>query len=226
MITMISSWAQRFGLLMARRRARAVLPMAGVVLAFAAGGAALAAQSRVVPPNGKVGGKGYSYYQERGWKAVFHSPAACQTITVGGLRVAIVNVSAEPTCTAPAGRPVYAPGPGSECSTLPGDHNGYGTTASQLKRCARAGLKGFSDVTASVDGHRVPQYARFITATEVFAFRLPKNRFPGVKQRRGRSAAYGYGLLLTGLDKGTHKIQHTVTLNGKRFSLTATLRVR
>jgi hypothetical protein len=137
----------------------------------------------------------------------------------------VVITGAGRTCTEPAGRPIYVGGPGSECSTLPGDHKGFGTTDSELKQCARAGLKGFSDVTASVDGHHVPQYARFITATEAFPFNLPKNRFPGIKQRNGRSAAYGYGLLLTGLTKGTHTVRHTVTLNGKRFSLTATLHV-
>ncbi|MGN6167033.1 MAG: hypothetical protein ACTHQQ_02535 [Solirubrobacteraceae bacterium] len=226
MIAMISSWAHRFGLLFSRGRARAVLPVVGVVLACAAGGVALAAQPRVVPPNGKVGGKGYSYYLERSGKAFFHSPAACQTVTVGGLRVAVVFIGAAPACSEPAGRPVYAGGPANECSTLPGDHKGFGTTASQLKRCARAGLKAFSHVKASVDGHRVPKFARFITATEVFAFLLPKNRFPGVKQRKGRSAAYGYGLLLRGLTKGTHTVRHAATLNGKRFSLTLTLRVR
>jgi hypothetical protein len=197
---------------------------AALVLALC-GAAAGATPSHVVPPNGKVGGKGYSYYLERGWKVSFGAPGPCQMVTVGGLRVAVVNPTDGPTCTEPAGRPIYVPGPSDECSTFPGDHNGFGKTASQLKQCARAGMQN-SVVHASVDGHRVPHYARFITATEVFAFHLPKNRFPGIKQRKGRSAAYGYGLLLTGLTKGTHTVGHVGTLNGMKIDVTATLRVR
>ncbi len=190
------------------------------------GGAAAAIPSHVVPPNGKVAGKGYSYYLERGWKGYFASPKPCQTATVGGLRVAVINATNEPICTEPAGRPIYFAGPSSECSTIPGDHNGFGTTASQLKQCARASMKVFGVVHAFLDGHRVPKFARFITATEAFAFRLPKNRFPGVKQRSGRSAAYGYGLLLQRLTKGTHTVRHAGTLDGKKFDTTARVRVR
>lgn len=214
------------------RRTRSLRPIsatigAALVLALCGGAAAGAATpSHVVPPNGKVGGKGYSYFLGRGWITYLRSAAACQTVIVGGLRVAVVDVTAEPTCTEPAGRAIYIPGPSNECSTVPGDHHGYGKTASQLKQCARAGLKGFSDVRASVDGRQVPNFARFITATGTFGVNIPRNRFPGIKPQSGRSAAYGYGLLLQGLTKGTHKVQHTATLNGKRFTVAATLRVR
>jgi hypothetical protein len=198
---------------------------AALVLALC-GAAAAATPSHVVPPNGKVGGKGYSYYLGRWEKAFFHSAAACQTVTVSGLRVALVFGGESPACTEPAGRPIYLGAPADECSTLPGDHKGYGTTASQLKRCARAGFNVFSDVKAWVDDRRVSRYARFTTATQAFAFHIPKNRFPGVKQRSGRSAAYGYGLLLTGLTKGTHTVRQTFTLNGTKVDNTVTLHVR
>jgi hypothetical protein len=202
----------------------ATIAAAALVLALC-GAAAAATPSHVVAPNGQVGGKGYSYYLERGWKVFFASPGPCQTVSVGGLRVAVVNPTEEPTCTEPAGRPIYVTGPGAECSTIPGDHNGFGKTASQLEQCARAEMKN-SVVHAWLDGHQVPSFARFITATDAFAFRLAKNRFPGVKQRSGRSAAYGYGLLLTGLTKGTHTLRHAGTVNGTQIDKTATLRVR
>lgn len=189
------------------------------------GGAAAAAPSHVVPPNGKLAGRGYSYYLERAWKVFFGAPGPCQTATVGGVRVAVVNPSDGPSCNEPAGRPVYVSGPSAECSTLPGDHNGFGKSASQLRRCARAELKN-SVVHAWLDGHQVPNFASFITTTNAFAFRLPKNRFPGVKQRKGRSAAYGYGLLLTGLTKGNHTVRHAGTVIGTKIDTTATLRVR
>lgn len=210
-------------------RTRPPRPMSATIamalVLFLCGAAAAATPNHVVRPNGKVAGKGYSYYLERGWKAYFASPAPCQTVTVNGLRVAVLDPTEDPTCTEPAGRPIYVTGPGAECSTIPGDHSGFGKTAPQLMRCARAGLKN-SVVHAWVDGHRVPKFAGFITATEAFAFRLPKNRFHGVEQRRGRSAAYGYGLLLRGLTKGTHTVRHAETVNGTKIEATATVHVR
>jgi hypothetical protein len=199
--------------------------IAAALLLALFGTAAAATPSHVVPPNGRVGGKGYVYYLKRGWEAFFASPKACQTITVGGLKVAVVNPSDGPTCTEPKSQPIYVTGPSSECSTIPADHNGFGKTASQLKQCARAGMKD-SVVHTWLDGHRVSNFSRFITATEAFAFRLPKNRFPGVKQRRGRSAANGYGLLLRGLPKGIHRLRHAGTVHGTKIDTTATLRVR
>ena len=73
----------------------ATIAAAAPVLALC-GAAAAATPSHVVPPNGKVGGKGYSYYLERGWKVFFASPGPCQTVSVGGLRVAVVDPSDGP----------------------------------------------------------------------------------------------------------------------------------
>ena len=71
------------------------------------GAAAAATPSHVVPPNGKVGGKGYCYYLERGWEVFFASPGPCQTVSVGGLRVAVVDPSDGPDLHR-AGRPVIS----------------------------------------------------------------------------------------------------------------------
>ena len=49
-------------------------------------------------------------------------------------------------------------------------------------------------------------FKRFITATGLFVMRVPTPRQFGIKRHRGRSAAYGSGLLLSGLRKGTHTI--------------------
>src|ERR1700716_1879130 len=111
-----------------------------------------AAAGPVVPPGGKAGGEGYAYYLERSWQIFFSAasrPKPCNTIAVRGQRVAMLlgGYSGKPerhTCSVPAGRPVYFAGIGAECSTLPGDHGKFGTTDSELKRCARA---------MYVDGH-------------------------------------------------------------------------
>lgn len=42
----------------------------------------------------------------------------------------------------------------------------------------------------------------------------------------GRSAAYGYGLLLRGLPTGSQTLRHAGTVNGIKIDTTATLRVR
>ena len=52
--------------------------------------------------------------------------------------------------------------------------------------------------------------SRFITATGVYPVHVPKHNLFNYRQRDGRSAAYGYGLLLTGLRTG----EHTILLDG------------
>lgn len=212
--------------------AASVCVLAGGLLLVLSGGGFAAAGSNVVPPSGTVAGHSYAYYLERGWQLYFSSPApgprTCPTITVDGQKVALVGGpgggGGKSTCNEPTGRPIYLPGPEDECSTLPGDHNGFGTTESQLKRCARAGMKG-ALASASVDGHRISHFNGFITATGVYSIHLPKNRFPGVKQRSGRSAAYGYGLLVIGLTKGTHTLHHAGTVMGDHVEATVRLHV-
>jgi hypothetical protein len=50
---------------------------------------------------------------------------------------------------------------------------------------------------------------KLIAATEVYPVHVPKkNILNSHKASSGRSAAYGYGLLLTGLSKGTHTIHN------------------
>jgi hypothetical protein len=42
----------------------------------------------------------------------------------------------------------------------------------------------------------------------------------------GRSAAYGYGLLLTGLSTGTHTIHSVATIGTSKFNFTWTVHVK
>jgi hypothetical protein len=63
-------------------------------LSLAAG--ALAATSPVVPAGGKVAGKGYAYYFRRLQQLIAASTRpipSCSTVTVGGQKVAMLNLN-------------------------------------------------------------------------------------------------------------------------------------
>jgi hypothetical protein len=110
------------------------------------------------------------------------------------------------TCDEPAGRPIYIDGLTNECSTVHGDHNGFGTSNAQLTKCARAGYRGLSS-TATLDGAPVTDYRQLLVGAPVISFHLPKHNPFGVKPQNGRSAAYGEGLLLSRLSSGTHTVR-------------------
>jgi hypothetical protein len=192
-----------------------------VSLAIAAAPAFAATGFHVVPVHGTVAGEGYAYYLKRLWQTtIATSPPAkpCQTLNVNGHKVGLLTLKTlKPmkesyTCSEPAGRPLYADMLSSECSTFNGDHGKYGTSDSQLEKCARALFKGARN-TATVDGRPV-NVTKLVATTRVYRVHLPKkNIFGSNKAGKGRSAAHGYGLLLTGLSRGTHVI-HAVFKSG------------
>ena len=195
------------------------------------GGAALAS---VVPATGRVARKGYAYYLERAWQVTFANSRpvkACQTVTVNGKRVGLLVLKTlapekeSYTCGEPAGRPVYAVQPSDECSTFKGDHGKFGTTNSQLKKCARALFNAPRDTT-TVDGQTVA-VAKLVSTTGVYRVHVPKNGnvFESHKSGSGRSAAHGFGLLLTGFSKGTHVIHALESFGHYKWDITWTLRV-
>jgi hypothetical protein len=208
----------------ARSKTRAV-PIAVVgALLLGLGSAALAAtRIHVVPPGGKVARTGYAYWLERQWQLQFaHTPpyTACQTMTVNGQKVGYLGIkSIAPAttkykCSEPAGRPLYVIELSAECSTFHGDHLTFGTSNSQLKRCARTEFtQGNPTVTTTIDGNTVDAL-KLVAATGVYRVHVPKNNLLGTnKPGNGRSAAYGPGLLLTGLAKGTHVIHSVATVS-------------
>jgi hypothetical protein len=190
----------------------------GAVTLLAVNGPALAASSsKVVAPHGTVAGKGYGYYAGRMWQVIFEAPAhqtnLCATAAVGGKQVAMIwskavakgSGSYKQTCTEPAGRPIYLQHVANECSTFKGDHAGFGTTGAQLKKCARAPFTNATGTT-KVDGQTLAHPNRYLAASHAYAINLHKSNYFGYKKLHGRSAAYGYGVLLRGLSAGTHKI--------------------
>jgi hypothetical protein len=222
----------RFG---GRRPAPSALSYAiGAVLLLSAGGVALAATtSNVVPPNGKVAGHGYGYWLQRSWQFIFSSSPPvkrCQTLTAGGQRVGYLTLAGlapgtyKFTCGDSAGRPLYVDELSAECSTFKGDHGHFATSGPQLKRCARATFKGLKNTT-TLDGRQVDM-RRLNAATGVYPVRIGTHNAFGAPPGNGRSAAYGYGLLLSGLGKGTHVIHSLTSGGGATFDVTWTVQVR
>jgi hypothetical protein len=176
-----------------------------------AAGAGAAGPGAVVGPGGKVAGHGYPY-----WLGVANrifwtdggAPPLCQTLHADGQAVEFLdgaNADGRITCTLRAQEPIYVHGIANECSTLHGDHAGFGTSARQLEQCARKGFKGVHG-TASVDGAPVADYPELISAAAVVDARLPKHNGFHLAPQRMRSADYGEGLLLSGLTAGRHTI--------------------
>jgi hypothetical protein len=194
-----------------------MIPAVGALLAGSAGAVAQAAgpgrtgPGQVVGSAGKVAGHGYPYWLGAADRIFFTdggAPPLCQTLHAHGQAVEFLDgadTDQQITCRVPPQEPIYVHGINNECSTVHGDHAGFGTSAAQLERCARHGFKG-DHGAVSIDGVPVANYRQLISAAPVLDARLPKhNRFHLAPQRM-RSADYGEGLLLRGLTAGTHAI--------------------
>jgi hypothetical protein len=219
-----------------RRRLAVVITVVGAVLALGLGTAA-ATGSRVVSPGGRVAGTGYAFWLKWQWQFQFaHTPpyTACRTVKVNGHKVGYLGIKSitpattKYTCSEPAGRPLYFIELSAECSTFHGDHLTYGTSDSQLVKCARAEFKGGSPtIRTSIDGRAV-KVMKLVAATRAYPVHNAKGNFVKSMKRRGRSAAYGPGLLLTGLSKGTHVIHSVAKITqpvNARWEYTWTVKV-
>ena len=211
------------------RRRSLCVGVALAMLLFAATGAA--ATNVVVGPAGSAAGGGYSHWMVVKERLILETPApgpkVCDTHQGPSGHIAFLLGGGRErhqfACDEPSGRPIYVDGLTNECSTLRSDHNGFGTSAAQLARCAREGFHGLS-ATAVLDGARVVNYRRLIVTTPVIRLQLPAGNPFGVKPQSARSVAYGEGLLLSGLSTGTHTIHITEHL--PQGSNTVTYRVR
>ncbi|HWC35436.1 MAG TPA: hypothetical protein VG650_11500 [Mycobacteriales bacterium] len=183
----------------------------------------------VVAPHGSVAGKDYGFYVGKVWQIIFASPTkqpdTCATATVGGHQVAVIwaaitgSGSFKQSCTEPAGRPIYLQHVADECSTFKGDHSTFGTSDSQLRKCARA---EFRDATGSttVDGRTISDVGRFTAGSGDYSINLSAgHNYYGYKRLHGRSAAYGYGVLLRGLASGNHTVVVRGTIPAYKFHL-------
>jgi hypothetical protein len=216
-----------------RRVLAVAAAMVGAVLVVTLGTSARAATgTRVVPPHGKVAGEGYAFWLRHSWQHNFsHTPpySPCQTVAVNGQKVAFLDLSsltpgsATYRCSEPAGRPVYVIELSGECSTFHGDHPNFGTSASQLKRCARAQFKGARETT-TVDREAV-DVSKLVAATSVYPVHNPRRNFLATKRRGGRAASYGWGLLLPGLSRGDHVIHTLASIGTSEWDITWTVSI-
>lgn len=217
---------------MSSGRMRVIGLVCGVsALVLAIGSAALASNlDQVVQPGGTVYGQTYTHYLKQVWKYYFKSSSACQTTTVNGRQVVLAEdfQSGNSTCTVPAGEPIFINSLSTECSNLPGHHNGWGTSDSALKKCSRA-ITEKALITEWLDGQRVPNFGKiFWKQVGAFSVHVPAGRFPGVGSRRVRAAAWGWALLLKGLPRGTHTVRCKATYpsGGTEFASKVTLKVQ
>jgi hypothetical protein len=187
-----------------------VSPGAGIVNSHPA--------TNVVPPSGKVAGHGYAYWLQRHWQSMFNlntsSPSAansCKSLTVNGQRVAYLSgPHSTSTCSEPAGRPIYVPVASADCSTFSGDHEGFGTSDSQLELCSKSMFARVGTALAFVDGRAV-DIKGLVAATGAFPVHAASGNPFGLPAGSGRLAAYGSALLLTGFSQGTHTIHYVVS---------------
>ena len=178
----------------------------------------------VVPITGTVAGGGYAYWQKRYWQINFgqSSVPLCDTATgpdgqtIGFLNGGVPGYESA-ACTEPAGRALYVavssaenPAPTGKpitCQVSPTAPRTPITSDAQAESCAVRSWPG-TTVFGTVDGHPVDLHA-LLTVTKVFPINVVEgNDFHYGPPGPGRAAAYGSGLLLTGLSPGTHII-HT-----------------
>jgi hypothetical protein len=164
---------------------------------------------QVVPSTGGVAGHDYAYWLQRDWEFYFTSPSQCQSATVNGQTVSLAESigGGNSSCHMPAGHPIFVNSLSTECSTIPGHHNGWGTSKSQLQKCSRT-VTEKARITEWLDGQRVPNFGRvFWKTVKQFSVNVPAGRFKGFKGGQVRAAAWGWSLLLKKLSKGKHTVR-------------------
>jgi hypothetical protein len=194
---------------MSRRRVTGlVLGVSLLVLAMGAGAIA-STLKEVVPSTGGVAGHDYAYWLQRDWEFYFTSPKQCQSATVNGQTVYLAESigGGRSSCHMPAGHPIFANSLSTECSTIPGHHDGWGTSKSQLQKCSRT-VTEKARITEWLDGQRVPNFGRtFWKTVKEFTVDVPAGRFKGFNGGHVRAAAWGWSLLLKKLPKGKHTVR-------------------
>jgi hypothetical protein len=181
-------------------------------------GALASTLSEVVPSNGGVAGHPYAYWLKRTWKVYFTAPApgptACESVTANGQTINLVEDigGGRSHCHLPTHQPIFVNELSTECSTIPGHHNGWGTSNGDLQKCSRA-VTEKALITEWLDGRRVPNFGKtFWKYVNAFRVTVPPHRFSTFSRGgHARAAVWGWALLLKGLPKGTHTVRCKAT---------------
>lgn len=151
------------------------------------------------------------------WTTVLETPSAENPFVTG--QAACVNLRGntvapftpagfpqDSTCTVKRGTRIFVAASTWECSTfVPEDHVGFGTTEAELRKCARqTDAQVAPEVT--IDGQSVTTIA---VETRLLRIHLPRGNVFGVMgtDRRGRSVAHAWVVLLKRLARGSHTIE-------------------
>ncbi len=180
------------------------------LLALSMGAAAFASTlNEVVPSTGGVAGQPYAYWLQQDWQFYFASSKQCQSATVGRQTVYLAESigGGVSSCHMPAGHPIFINSLSTECSTIPGQHNGWGTSKSDLQKCSRT-VTEKALITEWLDGQRVPNFGKtFWKTVPQFSVNVPAGRFKNFQGGQVRAAAWGWSLLLKKLPKGKHTVR-------------------
>jgi hypothetical protein len=195
-----------------------------ILLLLGIAGALASTLSDVLPRSASVYGQSYRDLMTRTWELYFTSPRLepCQTVSINGRPVTLVENfhGGRSSCRVPAHQPIYINEYTTHCSTIPGDHAGFGTTANDLMTCSR-GLGGATTkvlISVWLDRRNVPRFGNvFWRGTLAFPVQLTPKRFEGVAVRQIRAAAWGWSLLLRGLPKGNHTVLCRVLYPNRRY---------
>jgi hypothetical protein len=110
-----------------------------------------------------------------------------------------------PPCVVPAGRAVYVPIVGAECSTAEAPPF-YGRSGRELIACARNEVDRYTGIIVRIDGALVEDIPRHRATSPVFRMSLPDNNVLGGTPGVAVAAADGYQILLAPLEPGPHQL--------------------
>lgn len=129
----------------------------------------------------------------------------------------VILGTATRTCTVPPGTWLFIPLVNAECSTLPGDHPGFGTTEADLRACATyfTNFVNLSTMTASLDGVPITALNQYRAGSPLFSIGpLPANNIAGAPAGSTATAVSdGYYLMLHPLSVGQHILKFHAELD-------------
>jgi hypothetical protein len=182
--------------------------------------------SLVYPPDSVVYGMTYGDWVVAYWQYILSIPLSTNpafgdttgvycNLDQGSGPVYFLNASGFPdtpitrTCTVPAGKALWVPNLLNECSTVePPPY--HGDNPQELRQCALGGTDAIylKTVKFIVDGHSIPDVARFRVQGPFYDFVMPAHDnilgLEGVTA--GSSVVDAYAIMLKPLSRGHHKI--------------------